>query len=173
MSLTSGQARSSLFRRKEGRLGSSWTHGSLSSVQIAATGGMFVGSSSEATVRSIRSESTPSWINRGVPQQDANERKRSAYRTLRTSPLRISIALPGTLHQVTYGAALARRQSSQWQSLPGLGFSCRRKRTAPHKHPPSIAVAITNELQSAASWVGMSAQLRDDFPSTRNTISPG
>ena len=35
-------------------------------------------------------------------------------------------ALLGTLHQVTYGAALARRQSSQWQSLPFFGLPCRR-----------------------------------------------
>jgi hypothetical protein len=61
-----------------------------------------------------------------VPQQEANERNRSAYETLRSSPLRTSIALLGTLHQVTYGAALARRQSSQWQSLPCFGLTCRR-----------------------------------------------
>ncbi len=85
-----------------------------------------LGSSRDATVTSIHSELTSSWINRGVPQQEANERNRSAYETLRSSPLRISIALLGTLHQVTYGAALARRQSSQWQSLPRFGLTCRR-----------------------------------------------
>ena len=57
------------------------------------------------------------------PQQEANDRIRSAYETLRTSPLRTSIALLGTLHQVTYGAALARGQSSQWQSLPCFGLT--------------------------------------------------
>src|SRR5204862_7665517 len=105
---------------------SSFTHGSLSSVHIAACGGKLSGSSSEATVTSIHSERISSWINRGVPQQEANERNRSAWRTLRSSPLRTSNALPGTLHQVTYGAALARRQSSQWQSLPCFGLTCRR-----------------------------------------------
>ena len=102
------------------------THGSLSSVHIATSGGKVLGSSSDATVTSIHSELTSSWINRGVPQQEANERNRSAYETLRSSPLRTSIALLGTLHQVTYGAALARRQSSQWQSLPCFGLTCRR-----------------------------------------------
>ena len=52
-----------------------------------------MGSSSDATVTSIHSELTSSWINRGVPQQDANERNRSAYKILRTSPLAIFIAL--------------------------------------------------------------------------------
>ncbi len=121
-----GQAFSSLFRRKARRLGSRLTHGSLSSVQIAASGGKRSGSSSDATVTSIHSESTSSWINRGVPQQEANERNRSAYKTLRNSPVRTSNALLGTLHQVTYGAALARRQSSQWQSLPCFGLTFRR-----------------------------------------------
>lgn len=107
------QAFSSLPLRKAGRLGSSVTHGSLSSVHIAAVGGMLLGSSSEATVTSIHSELTSSCINRGVPQQAANERNRSAYKTLRTLPLRISIALLEALHHVTYGAALALRQSSQ------------------------------------------------------------
>ena len=88
--------------------------------------GKVLGSSSDATVTSVHSELTSSWINRGVPQQEANERNRSAYETLRSSPLRTSIALLGTLHQVTYGAALARRQSSQWQSLPCFGLPCRR-----------------------------------------------
>ena len=120
------QAFSSPLRRKAGRLGSSFTHESLSSVHIAAPGGKVLGSSSDATVTSIHSELTSSWINRGVPQQEANERNRSAYETLRGSPLRTSIALLGTLHHVTYGAALARRQSSQWQSLPCFGVACRR-----------------------------------------------
>ena len=88
--------------------------------------GKVLGSSSDATVTSIHSERTSSWTNRGVPQQEANERNRSAYETLRSSPLKTSIALLGTLHQVTYGAALARRQSSQWQSLPCFGLTCRR-----------------------------------------------
>ena len=113
-------------RRKSGRLGSSFTHGSLSSVHIAASGGKVLGSSSDATVTSIHSELTSSWISKGVPQHEANERNLSAYKTLRSSPLRTSIALLGTLHQVTYGAALARRQSSQWQSLPCFGLTCRR-----------------------------------------------
>src|SRR4029450_7163960 len=111
-------------------------------------GGKGLGSSSDATVTAIHLELTSSWINRGVPQQEANERNRSAYETLRSSPLRTSIALLGTLHQVTYGAALARRQSSQWQSLPCFGVTCRRQRTPPHKPPPSIVLAIRLTAQA-------------------------
>ena len=85
-----------------------------------------LGSSSDATVISVHSEPTSSWINNGVPQHGANERNLPAYEIVCGLPLRISIDVLGRRHQVTNGAALARRQSSQWQSLPRFGLSCKR-----------------------------------------------
>jgi hypothetical protein len=63
------------------------THGNLSSRKIAFCGANGVGSSSDAIVKSIVSESWLSSKNKCVPQHAANERIRLAYATLRGSPL--------------------------------------------------------------------------------------
>ena len=62
------------------------TQGNLSSSQIALSGANGVGSSSDAIVTSIVSESLVSSINKCVPQHAANERIRFAYEILRGSP---------------------------------------------------------------------------------------
>jgi hypothetical protein len=64
---------------------SSLTHGNLSSSQIVFSGANGVGSSSDAIVTSIASESLVSSKNKCVPQHPANERIRFAYAILRGS----------------------------------------------------------------------------------------
>src|SRR5438477_5271301 len=62
------------------------TQGNLSSRKIAFCGTNGVGSSSDAIVKSIVSESLLSSKNKCVPQHAANERIRFAYAILRGSP---------------------------------------------------------------------------------------
>src|SRR5262245_64686569 len=72
------------------------THGSLSSRKIAFCGANGVGSSSDAIVKSIVSESLLSSKNRCVPQHAANERIRFAYAILRGSPFVMTKSARGT-----------------------------------------------------------------------------
>src|SRR5205823_13974747 len=71
---------------KEGSDSSSVTQGNLSSSQIAFSGANGAGSSSDAMVTSIVSESLLSSINKCVPQHAAKERIRLAWVILRGSP---------------------------------------------------------------------------------------
>ena len=89
------------------------THGNLSSSQIAFCGANGVGSSSDAIVTSIVSESLLPSKNKCVPQHAANERIRSACAILRGSPFVTTKSAWGTDPQVTYGAPALRRQSMQ------------------------------------------------------------
>jgi hypothetical protein len=77
------------------------THGNLSSSQIALRGANGVGSSSDAIVTSIVSESLLSSINKCVPQHAANERIRLACVILRGSPFVTTKSSRGTAPQVT------------------------------------------------------------------------
>src|SRR5205823_10513155 len=80
---------------------SSLTHGSLSSRKIAFCGANDAGSSSDAIVTSIISESLLSSINKCVPQHAAKERIRLAWVILRGSPRVIRRSSRGTAPQVT------------------------------------------------------------------------
>lgn len=80
---------------------SSVTHGNLSSSQIAFCGANGAGSSSEAIVTSIASESFVSSKNKCVPQHAANERIRLACAILRGSPRVTTRSSRGTDPQVT------------------------------------------------------------------------
>src|SRR4029077_2997342 len=80
------------------------TRGDLSWSQIAFSGANGVGSSSDAIVTSIMSDSLVSSKNKCVPQHAAKERIRSACAILRDSPLVMIKSLRGTDPQVTYGA---------------------------------------------------------------------
>jgi hypothetical protein len=87
-----------------GNDGSDWsiaTQGNLSSSQIALCGANGAGSSSDAIVTSIVSESSVSSINKCVPQQAANERIRFACAILRGSPFVTTKSSRGTAPQVT------------------------------------------------------------------------
>jgi hypothetical protein len=86
---------------KVGSDSSSVIHGNLSSSQIAFCGANGVGSSSDAIVTSIRSESLVSSKNKCVPQHAANERIRSACAILRGSPFVTTKSARGTDPQVT------------------------------------------------------------------------
>jgi hypothetical protein len=79
---------------------SSLTHGNLSSSQIAFCGAKGVGSSSDAIVTSIMSESLVSSKNKCVPQHAANERIRFACAILRGSPRVTTRSSRGTDPQV-------------------------------------------------------------------------
>jgi len=72
------------------------THGNLSSRKIAFCGANGVGSSSDAIVKSIVSESLESSNNKCVPQHAANERIRFAYGILRGSPFVTTKSWRGT-----------------------------------------------------------------------------
>src|SRR6266516_7617106 len=87
------------------------THGNLSSRKIAFCGLKGAGSSSDAIVKSISSESLLSSKNKCVPQHAANERIRFAYGILRGSPLVTTKACRGTEPHATWGAPALRRQS--------------------------------------------------------------
>ena len=63
------------------------TQGNLSSRKMVFCGANGVGSSSDAIVKSIMSESLLSSKNKCVPQHDANDRIRFSYQILRASPL--------------------------------------------------------------------------------------
>src|SRR5213083_2553846 len=76
------------------------TQGNLSSSQIAFCGANGAGSSSDAIVTSIVSESSLSSKNKCVPQQAAKERIRFAYAILRGSPFVMTSSLRGTDPQV-------------------------------------------------------------------------
>src|SRR5439155_16316455 len=89
------------------------TQGNLSSRKIAFCGANGVGSSSDAIVTSITSESLVSSKNKCVPQHAAKERIRFAYGILRGSPFVMTRSLRGIVPQVTYGAPALRRQSMQ------------------------------------------------------------
>ena len=89
------------------------THGNLSSRKIAFCGANGVGSSSDAIVRSIISDSLLSSKNKCVPQHAANERSRFVYAILRGSPFVRIRSLRGTDPHCTYGAPALRRQSMQ------------------------------------------------------------
>ena len=84
-----------------GRDSSSVTHGNLSSSQIAFWGANGAGSSSDAIVTSIPSESFVSSKNKCVPQHAANERIRLACAILRGSPRVTTRSSRGTDPQVT------------------------------------------------------------------------
>jgi len=77
------------------------TQGNLSSSQIALCGANGVGSSSDAIVTSIVSESLVSSINKCVPQHAAKERIRFACAILRGSPFVTDRSSRGTHPQVT------------------------------------------------------------------------
>ena len=102
-----------LLRRCAGNEGSSTTHGSRSSVQIACLGASRAGSSNEQTVKSTVAESSASAKNKGVPQHAAKLLQRAACFTTRSAPLMSSTLGRETVPQVTNAAALARRQSKQ------------------------------------------------------------
>src|SRR5437899_4602076 len=85
----------------DGRDSSILTHGNLSSSQIAFSGANGAGSSSDAIVTSIVSESLLSSINKCVPQHAAKERIRLAWVILRGSPRVIRRSSRGTAPQVT------------------------------------------------------------------------
>src|SRR6476660_6834668 len=70
----------------DGMDSSVFTHGNLSSRNIAFCGANGVGSLSDAIVKSIVSESLLSSKNKCVPQHAADERIRLAYGILRGSP---------------------------------------------------------------------------------------
>src|SRR5207302_9524582 len=89
------------------------THGNLSSSKIAFCGANGAGSSSDAIVKSIVSESLLSSKNKCVPQHAANERIRFAYGILRGSPLVTTKSLRGTAPHCTWGSPALRRQSMQ------------------------------------------------------------
>src|SRR6266481_7462438 len=89
------------------------THGNLSSRKIAFCGANGVGSSSDAIVKSIASESLLSSKNKCVPQHAANERIRFAYGILRGSPFVTTKSWRGTEPHTTWGAPALRRQSMQ------------------------------------------------------------
>src|SRR6266498_3951344 len=89
------------------------THGNLSSSQIAFCGANGAGSSSDAIVTSIISESLVSSKNKCVPQHEAKQRIRFACAILRGSPFVMTRSSRGTDPQVTYGAPALRRQSMQ------------------------------------------------------------
>ncbi len=89
------------------------THGNLSSRKIAFCGANGAGSSNDAIVTSIMSESLASSKNKCVPQHAANERSRFAYAILRGSPFVRTRSLRGTDPHCTYGAPTLRRQSMQ------------------------------------------------------------
>src|SRR6478672_3753632 len=72
------------------------THGNLSSRKIAFCGANGVGSSSDAIVKSIVSESLLSSKNKCVPQHAAKERIRFAYGILRGSPFVTITSCRGT-----------------------------------------------------------------------------
>src|SRR5882724_5839857 len=86
---------------KEGSDSSSLTQGNLSSSQIAFCGANGAGSSSEAIVTSIVSESFVSSKNKCVPQHAAKERIRFACATLRGSPFVTTRSSRGTDPHVT------------------------------------------------------------------------
>ena len=77
------------------------TQGNLSSSQIAFFGANGAGSSSDAIVTSIVSESLFSSKNKCVPQHAANERIRFACAILRGSPFVMTRSSRGTAPQVT------------------------------------------------------------------------
>src|SRR5437016_13329033 len=85
----------------EGSDSSSLTHGNLSSSQIAFSGANGAGSSSDAIVTSIVSESLVSSKNKSVPQHAANERIRLACATLRGLPFVTTKSSRRTDPQVT------------------------------------------------------------------------
>src|SRR5436305_15165601 len=85
----------------DGSDSSSVTQGNLSSSQIAFSGANGPGSSSDALVRSIVSESLLSSINKCVPQHAAKELIRLAWVLLRDSPRVIRRSSRGTAPQVT------------------------------------------------------------------------
>src|SRR5437667_6096117 len=89
------------------------TQGNLSSSQIAFCGANGAGSSSDAMVTSIASESLLSSKNKCVPQHVANERIRFAYAILRGSPFVTTKSSRGTDPHATWGALALRRQSMQ------------------------------------------------------------
>ena len=72
------------------------TQGNLSFRKIVFCGANGVGSSSDAMVKSIVSESLLSSKNKCVPQHAANERIRFAYGILRASPFVSTRSLRGT-----------------------------------------------------------------------------
>src|SRR5258708_20451648 len=72
------------------------TQGNLSSSQIAFCGANGAGSSSDAIVTSIISESFVSSKNKCVPQHAAKQRIRLAYGILRSWPLLMTRSLRGT-----------------------------------------------------------------------------
>src|SRR5439155_11021858 len=80
------------------------TQGNLSSSQIAFCGANGAGSSSDAMVTSIASESLLSSKNKCVPQHVANERIRFAYAILRGSPFVTTKSWRGTDPHATWGA---------------------------------------------------------------------
>jgi hypothetical protein len=77
------------------------TQGNLSSSQIALCGANGVGSSSDAIVTSIVSESLVSSMNKCVPQHAAKERIRFANTILRGLPFVMRRSSRGTAPQVT------------------------------------------------------------------------
>src|SRR6266436_7276325 len=85
----------------EGTDSSSLTHGNLSSSQMAFCGANGAGSSSDAIVTSIVSESLASSKNKCVPQHEAKQRIRFAYSILRCSPFVTDKSSRGTDPQVT------------------------------------------------------------------------
>lgn len=89
------------------------THGNLSSRKIAFCGLKGIGSSSDAIVKSIVSDSLLSSKNKCVPQHAANERIRFAYGILRGSLFVRTRSPRGTDPHCTYGAPVLRRQSMQ------------------------------------------------------------
>ncbi len=86
---------------KDGSDSSIVTQGNLSSSQIALCGANGEGSSSDAIVTSIVSESLVSSINKCVPQHAAKERIRFACAILRGSPFVTDRSSRGTAPQVT------------------------------------------------------------------------
>jgi hypothetical protein len=97
----------------EGSDSSIVTHGNLSSSQITFCGANGAGSSSDAIVTSIASESLLSSKNKCVPQHAAKERIRFACAILRGVPFVTTRSLRGTDPQVTWDAPALRRQSMQ------------------------------------------------------------
>src|SRR5204862_5976292 len=85
----------------DGSDSSSVTQGNLSSSQIVFSGANGAGSSSDAIVTSIVSESLLSSINKCVPQHAAKARIRLAWVILRGSPRVIRRSSRGTAPQVT------------------------------------------------------------------------
>src|SRR6266699_1414871 len=98
---------------KDGTDSSIVTQGNLSSSQIAFCGANGAGSSSDAIVTSIVSESLLSSKNKCVPQHAANERIRFACAILRGSPFVTTRSSRGTDPKFTWGAPALRRQSMQ------------------------------------------------------------